>query len=42
MKQRADRLLSRIYFAPYGRTYDVIMDMTFINMGGNYIGIFTL
>ena len=22
--------------------YDVIMDMTFINMGGNYIGIFPL
>ena len=30
MKQRADRLLLRIYFAPYGRTNDVIMDVSLI------------
>ena len=33
MKQRADRLLLRIYFAPYGRTDDVIVDMPLIYVG---------
>lgn len=42
MKQRADRLLLRIYFAPYGRTNDVIMNVFFVNMGGNNIRIFSL
>lgn len=32
MKQRADRLLLRIYFAPYGRTYDVVMNMCPVHM----------
>ena len=29
MKQRADRLLLRIYFAPYGRTDAMVMGMRF-------------
>lgn len=33
MKQRADRLLLRIYFAPYGRTNNMIMNMCFVDMG---------
>ena len=28
MKQRADRLLLRIYFAPYGRTNNAVVEMT--------------
>ena len=42
MKQRADRLLLRIYFAPYGRTNNVVMAMLFINMRRYHIGIFSL
>ena len=37
MKQRADRLLLRIYFAPYGRTNNVIMDMSLVNVRREYI-----
>ena len=32
MKQRADRLLLRIYFAPYGRTINMIVDMGLVGM----------
>ena len=41
MKQRADRLLLRIYFAPYGRTDDMVMNMIFINMGADHVFIFS-
>ena len=37
VKQRADRLLLRIYFAPYGRTDQMIMDMILVNMSGHNI-----
>ena len=30
VKQRVDRLLLRIYFAPYGRTDNMVVDMPFI------------
>lgn len=40
MKQRADRLLLRIYFAPYGRTYDVVVNMPLVYVGGYDILIF--
>ena len=39
VKQRADRLLLRIYFAPYGRTNNVVMRMTLIRVGCHDIGI---
>ena len=42
VKQRADRLLLRIYFAPYGRTYDVVMYMFTVYMRCKNIGIFAL
>ena len=42
VKQRADRLLLRIYFAPYGRTYDVIMNMITVYMSSEYIGVSAL
>ena len=42
VKQRADRLLLRIYFAPYGRTDQMIMDMITVYMSGQDIGIFAL
>ena len=42
VKQRADRLLLRIYFAPYGRTNNVVMYVLTVYMRSEYIGIFTL
>ena len=40
MKHRADRLLLRIYFAPYGRTNHMIVNMHFVYVSTHYKSVF--